>query len=112
MARYARRRPARLAEKLLQIRNALELSQDGMLKRLGLEDRGFRSSVSSYELGNSEPELITLLTYARLVEVSVDVLIDDELNLPRAVRAAAKTVANRRSVAKRQTSAGTSSRRR
>jgi transcriptional regulator with XRE-family HTH domain len=96
MARYARRRPARLGEKLLQIRNALELSQDGMLKRLGLEDRGFRSSVSSYELGNSEPELITLLTYARLVGVSVDVLIDDDLTLPKAVRATARSVAARK----------------
>ena len=33
-----RRRPKRLAEKLLQIRNVLGLSQPEMLRRLGIED--------------------------------------------------------------------------
>jgi transcriptional regulator with XRE-family HTH domain len=32
------RKPARLGEKLLAVRRALGLSQNGMLKRLGLDD--------------------------------------------------------------------------
>ena len=77
-----RQKPERLAEKLKQIRLALELSQDGMLERLGLTEEFFRSRISAYELGNREPPLPVLLRYARLVGVSTDVLIDDELDLP------------------------------
>lgn len=51
----------RLGEKLLQIRLALGLSQDGMLDRLGLSDKYFRSRISAYELGDREPHLPTLL---------------------------------------------------
>src|SRR6202008_1845908 len=101
MGRYPRRRPERLGEKLLQIRHALELSQDGMLSRLGLSEERFRSAVSSYELGHSEPELPSLLIYARLVGIPVDVLIDNDLELPRAVRIAAQ---RRSGVAKKRRS--------
>jgi transcriptional regulator with XRE-family HTH domain len=82
MGRAARERPKRLAEKLLQIRLALDLSQDGMVVRLGLDEKLFRSSVSGYELGTREPSLPILLKYARYVGISTDVLIDDELDLP------------------------------
>jgi transcriptional regulator with XRE-family HTH domain len=82
MGRAAREKPKRLAEKLLQIRLALDLSQDGMVVRLGLDEKLFRSSVSGYELGTREPSLPILLKYARLVGISTDVLIDDKLDLP------------------------------
>jgi transcriptional regulator with XRE-family HTH domain len=82
MGSRARPKPERLAEKLLQIRLALELSQDGMLARLGLDESHFRSAISGYELGTREPPLPILLKYARLSGISTDVLIDDELNLP------------------------------
>lgn len=75
-------KPERLAEKLLQIRLALGLSQDGMLRRLGLAEEYVRSRVSAYELGNREPHLPILLKYARCVGISTDVLIDDEMDLP------------------------------
>jgi transcriptional regulator with XRE-family HTH domain len=82
MGSSPRPRPKRLAEKLLQIRLALGLSQDGMLVRLELDAKVLRSAVSGYELGTREPPLPILLKYARCVGVSTDVLIDDELNLP------------------------------
>lgn len=82
MARVPRLKPARLPEKLLQIRLALELSQDGMLQRLGLGEKLSRTTVSAYEIGTGEPPLPVLLEYARAAEVWVDVLIDDELDLP------------------------------
>lgn len=83
MGRYVRPRPRRLTEKLLQIRAALELSQGGMLNRLGLGETLFRSSISSYERGASEPPLPILLQYARLAGVCLDVLVDDEQDLPK-----------------------------
>ena len=78
----ARPRPARLAEKLLQIRQALGLSQPEMLKHLGAEDSIDYTTISKYELDKNEPPLMILLQYARAANVIVDVLIDDELNLP------------------------------
>lgn len=82
MGSRARPRPERLAEKLMQIRLALDLSQGGMLARLGLDESHFRSAISGYELGTREPPLPILLKYARLTGISTDVLIDDELELP------------------------------
>lgn len=81
MARVPRPKPARLPEKLLQLRLALGLSQGEMLRRLEL-DNLTRTTVSAYEVGTSEPPLPVLLKYARLVGISTDVLIDDELDLP------------------------------
>ena len=90
MARSPRPKPARLPDKLLQIRLALELSQDGMLRQLGLEERLSRTSVSAYEVGTSEPPLPVLLEYARAANVWVDVLIDDRLDLPAKLPSAKK----------------------
>lgn len=75
-------KPARLAEKLVQIRTALGLSQNEMISRLGLSDELIREEVSAFERGLRQPPLVVLLRYARLVGISTDVLIDDELNLP------------------------------
>ena len=82
MGKRARMRQERLAEKLLQIRQALGLSQSEMLRRLGFEDALDYKRISEYELGKNEPPLAVLLSYARAVNVSTDVLIDDELDLP------------------------------
>jgi transcriptional regulator with XRE-family HTH domain len=82
MGRSPRPKPARLASKLLQIREALGLSQSGMLRRLELDEKVFPSAVSGYELGTREPPLPVILKYARIAGVYVDVLIDDDLDLP------------------------------
>ena len=78
----APRRPERLAEKLLQIRVALGLSQSELLRRLELEDAISYKKISDYERGEREPSLLILLQYARVANVSTDVLIDDRLDLP------------------------------
>ena len=78
----ARPRPERLAAKLLQIRNALGLSQTQMLRHLGVEDAISYHRISEYELGKNEPTLMILLQYARAAGVYVEDLIDDELDLP------------------------------
>ena len=87
---HARPRPSRLAEKLLQIRNALGLSQTEMHRRLGVEDLVEYHSISKYELNKNEPPLVILLEYARLANVYVEVLIDDGLDLPARLPSAKK----------------------
>jgi transcriptional regulator with XRE-family HTH domain len=82
MGTRPRPKPERLAEKLLQIRNALGLSQTEMLKRLGVEDSIAYHRISEYETGKREPSLLVLLAYARAVDISTDLLIDDGLELP------------------------------
>jgi transcriptional regulator with XRE-family HTH domain len=90
MGKQARMRQERLAEKLLQIRQALGLSQSEMLRRLGFEDELDYKRISEYELGTNEPPLAVLLSYARAVNVSTDVLIDDALDLPAKLPAKSK----------------------
>jgi transcriptional regulator with XRE-family HTH domain len=83
--------PARLAEKLLYIRNGLELSQNELIRRLGLGDELTQARVSAYERGVREPPLLVLLRYAHAANVSVEALIDDELELPKKMPARPKS---------------------
>jgi transcriptional regulator with XRE-family HTH domain len=78
----ARPKPERLAEKLRQIRLALGLSQSEMHRHLGVEGMIEFKRISDYELGKNEPPLMILLAYARAANVILDVLADDELDLP------------------------------
>ncbi len=82
MGRKPRVKPERLAEKLRTIRDAFGLSQGELVKRLEAGDLIDAKHVSKFELGEREPSLIVLLRYARLAGVSMDVLADDELDLP------------------------------
>lgn len=89
--RRQRRRPARLPEKLLQIREKLGLSQGGMSRLLGGEET--REYISKYERGLLEPPLDLLLTYARMISKTgrgefLEVLIDDSQDLPSTIPAA------------------------
>jgi transcriptional regulator with XRE-family HTH domain len=79
----ARQRAERLAEKLLQLRLALGLSQTEMLRRLDVEDMIIYNRISDYERGTREPPLPILLRYARVAGVYVEDLIDDDLDLPQ-----------------------------
>lgn len=85
MGSSARERPVHLPAKLLAIRERLGLSQTEMGLKLGLEQPFARNYVSGYERGTREPTLKVLLAYARAVGISTDVLIDDELNLPKRI---------------------------
>jgi transcriptional regulator with XRE-family HTH domain len=82
MGKQIRKRPQRLPEKLLAIRQKLGLSQNEMVRRMGLADEIERDYISKYERGTLEPSLWVLLQYARAANVYVDVLIDNELDLP------------------------------
>ena len=91
MGRAPSYKPARLGKKIVQIRRELGLSQNGLLKRLGLTEVLFQGDISAYELGNRVPDLRTLLLLADLAGVFVDVLIDDALDLPNKLPASPKS---------------------
>ena len=88
MARGVRLKPERLTEKLIQIRLSLGLSQNELIKRLDVDLT--QNRISEYERGTGEPPLPVLLKYARLAGVCVDVLIDDEQDLPEKLPAKPK----------------------
>lgn len=87
MGRRTRPKALRLSKKLRQIRLAYGLSQSEMVSRLGLTDELNPSDISAFERDpndrwSREPALPHLLRYARVAGVSVEVLIDPELELP------------------------------
>ena len=90
MGRGARMRPTHLPEKLLRIRLALGDTQEGLAHRLGFQDIT-REYISGFERGTREPPLPVLLRLANLAGVYVDVLIDDEVELPRTLPARQKS---------------------
>jgi transcriptional regulator with XRE-family HTH domain len=83
MGQAPRNKPKRLGEKLLQIREALGLSQKEMAKQLS-ERTGFtitQTHVSNYERDRVEPFLETTLAYARLASVEMNDIADDDVDL-------------------------------
>jgi transcriptional regulator with XRE-family HTH domain len=83
MGRAARPKPERLAAKLLQVRAALGLTQDEMLKRLNYRKSPlYASQISDFEQGKREPPVLVLLKYARVAGVPMEWLVDDDLELP------------------------------
>lgn len=77
----SRQAPTELARKLKLIREHLNLTLEEMAQKLGRQDSGRRSRVYEWEVGKRQPDYLSLLAYARLVDVSTDVLIDDDREL-------------------------------
>ncbi|HVG28853.1 MAG TPA: hypothetical protein VM864_03950 [Pyrinomonadaceae bacterium] len=102
MGAKPRPKQERLGGKLLQIRDALELSQTAMLKRLGVEDLIPYTQISKYESGVSDPPLIILLRYTYAAGVHMEALVDDELDLPDKLPGMAKHDEIRRAHATRR----------
>ena len=76
-------RPKRLGEKLLQIREALGSSQKEMAERLagrtGLKIT--QTHISNYEQDRVEPFFVTTLAYARLANVEMNEIADDDIDI-------------------------------
>ncbi|HEX8370880.1 MAG TPA: helix-turn-helix transcriptional regulator [Pyrinomonadaceae bacterium] len=83
MGRKERIKPDRLPEKLRAIRTNRDLTAEELIKRLDCPKITlYRSSIAEFENGKREPPSLILLAYARLAGIAVEVLIDDELDLP------------------------------
>jgi transcriptional regulator with XRE-family HTH domain len=101
MGKQTRKRPKRLPEKLFEIREKLGLSQSEMVRRMALTNEIERDYISKFERGTLEPTLWVLLQYARAANVYVDVLIDNEIDLPERLPAPSKSEGVRRKRARK-----------
>jgi transcriptional regulator with XRE-family HTH domain len=84
MGTSRRPRPARLAAKIREIRTKLGLTQAEMFERLG--DTGTRlyvGHIDDYEKDRRVPTLQVVLAYARAAGVTMEEIVDDELDLPK-----------------------------
>lgn len=79
-------KPEYLAAKLVAIRKTLGLSQNGIVRRMGLAGLLIREEISAFERGVRVPPVGVLLRYARAAGIAVEILIDDKLDLPRKFR--------------------------
>ncbi len=73
--------PENLGGKLKTIRLYLGYTQDEMAAAVGKEGKSRRSRIHEWENGLREPDLASLLAYARLTDISTDDLLDDEVKL-------------------------------
>lgn len=82
MGTNPRVRPKRLAEKLRYIRLSLDLTQEELLRKLGVAELTTQSKISEFESGKRDPSLLILLQYSRLAGVHMEDLADDRTDLP------------------------------
>ena len=69
-----------LSEKLQTLRKTAGLSQEQLAEQLNVT----RQAVSKWETGEGKPDIDNLLPLARLLQTTVDYLLDDEANQPHA----------------------------
>ncbi len=98
MGRAKRPQPRRIAEKVLEVRCKLGLSQNGVIRVMGLADELTQAEVSAFERGIRVPPLPVLLEYAKAANVYLEVLVDDKLDLPPKLPSAIKHEGNKRSL--------------
>lgn len=84
MGRAQRPRPRHLAVKLKRLRLALGYTQRQMFVALQDEKTPtlYENHINLFESGRREPDLPLLLNYARVAGVTMETLVDDEVELP------------------------------
>lgn len=91
MGQSPRPRPKRLASKLRQIRQLLDLTQEQLANALGhIESPPQPGHISEFESGRREPSLLFLLAVSRLSGIPMEVMVDDEEDLPNKLPPARK----------------------
>jgi transcriptional regulator with XRE-family HTH domain len=75
------RKPKLLGRKLAAIRKHLQLSQNELIRKLGFADELVREEISAFERGVRVPPVVVLLEMARAVNITVESLIDDNVEL-------------------------------
>jgi transcriptional regulator with XRE-family HTH domain len=89
MGQKRRTQPKKLKIKLKAIRVKMEVSQQKMAELLiyyAPNEVIVPGHISDFETGKREPSLIVLLAYSKLTGVSINVLVDDELDLPKRIK--------------------------
>lgn len=84
MGSASRIKPAKLGEKLLMIRQEFKYSLSQMAAALSDEQaKILKQAVSKFEKGEREPNLIILLRYATMAGVTMEMLVNDEVELKK-----------------------------
>jgi transcriptional regulator with XRE-family HTH domain len=89
MGQSKRTQPQKLKGKLRAIRDRLGLTQQEIVEQLKKYapresiDTGY---VSRFENGKREPTLPILLAYSKLTGVSINALVDDDMDLPKRLK--------------------------
>jgi transcriptional regulator with XRE-family HTH domain len=89
MGQKRRTQPEKLNIKLKTIRVKMEVSQQKMaelLKHYAANEVIVPGHISDFENGKREPSLPVLLAYSKLTGFSINVLVDDELDLPKRIK--------------------------
>lgn len=79
MARYRRKSPKKLGNKMREIRKRLDMTQEEVARHLGTDS----GAISRYERGLRDPSLLEILAFSRMSGVGVEVLIDDKMKIAR-----------------------------
>lgn len=91
MGRGKQEQPLLIAQKLRQIRRGLGLTQDEMANRLKGEGvMVHRGYIGSFEIGERVPSLLITMAYAKLANISMEEICNDELQLPEHLQCQAK----------------------
>lgn len=54
-----------------------------MVKHMGVAEMIHYTNISKYELDKNEPPLLILLAYAKVAQVPLEEIVDDDIDLPR-----------------------------
>lgn len=83
MGSARRPQPKKLPSKLLHVRKLLGLTQEQLAESFkSVKSPPQPAHISRFENGSREPSLLILLAYARLAGISIDVLVDDNIDMP------------------------------
>ncbi|HEV7644788.1 MAG TPA: helix-turn-helix transcriptional regulator [Pyrinomonadaceae bacterium] len=77
-------KPERIGEKVREIRRKLGITQEQIFELLTHHGAKIHVGyIARYEINERTPTMLVTLAYARAVGIPMEILVDDELDLPK-----------------------------